>query len=162
MGIERVHVLAHVLDFPSQMVNTPRIGAAARSRVRPAGALAEAIQTRLGRRARCAPSPLNVTHIRTHIRYPPTYCCGSRSAECERVGVGARCWTDATDTQRDPDLPRDASQPSARAEAHEGGTAAAGQIAVRELEIIRIQSALRRAEQLTQDVAAAIQASAVT
>jgi hypothetical protein len=36
----------------------------------------------------------------------------------------------------------------------------AGQIAARELEITRIQGALRRAEELTEDVAAAIEASA--
>lgn len=36
----------------------------------------------------------------------------------------------------------------------------AGQIAARELEIVRIQGALRRAEELTDDVAAAIEASA--
>ena len=41
------------------------------------------------------------------------------------------------------------------------GDEPAGQIAARELEIIRIQSALRRAEELTQDVAAAIEASAI-
>lgn len=36
----------------------------------------------------------------------------------------------------------------------------AGQIAARELEMIRIQAALRRAEELTHDVAEAIEASA--
>jgi hypothetical protein len=36
----------------------------------------------------------------------------------------------------------------------------AGQIAARELDIVRIQGALRRAEDLTEDVAAAIEASA--
>jgi hypothetical protein len=36
----------------------------------------------------------------------------------------------------------------------------AGQIAARELEIVRIQGALRRAEELTDDVAGAIEASA--
>jgi hypothetical protein len=36
----------------------------------------------------------------------------------------------------------------------------AGQIAARELEIVRIQSALRRAEELSADVAAAIEAAA--
>jgi hypothetical protein len=35
----------------------------------------------------------------------------------------------------------------------------AGQIAARELEIVRIQGALRRAEELTDDVAGAIEAS---
>jgi hypothetical protein len=36
----------------------------------------------------------------------------------------------------------------------------AGQIAARELDVIRIESALRRAEELTEDVAGAIEAAA--
>jgi hypothetical protein len=43
--------------------------------------------------------------------------------------------------------------------AREGGEPA-GQIAARELEVIRIESALRRAEELTEDVAGAIEAAA--
>jgi hypothetical protein len=43
--------------------------------------------------------------------------------------------------------------------AREGGEPA-GQIAARELEVIRIESALRRAEELTDDVAGAIEAAA--
>ena len=48
-----------------------------------------------------------------------------------------------------------------RALSHARNNEPAGQLASRELEIIRIQGALRRAEELTEDVAAAIEASAV-
>jgi hypothetical protein len=52
-----------------------------------------------------------------------------------------------------------ASHTRALARAHENGEAA-GQIAARQLEVDRIRGALRRAEELSADVAAAIESAA--
>jgi hypothetical protein len=66
----------------------------------------------------------------------------------------------ATEAERSTGLPADAvSHRRSLTAAREGGEPA-GQIAARELEVIRIESALRRAEELTEDVAGAIEAAA--
>jgi hypothetical protein len=55
------------------------------------------------------------------------------------------------------DLSPHAGQPRAQPVAARGHSEPAGQIAAREMEIVRIKGALQRAEELSDDVAAAIE-----
>ena len=95
----------------------------------------------------------------TCATWAPT-CARCRPASTAQGAGLPRLQPRPTQEERRPDLPAHARQPYQRLDKAREDGEPAGQIAARELEIDRIRAALRRAEELTDDVAAAIEAAA--